>query len=597
MRQETETEKLLTVGMGQGILRRFTETFATHATSLFRSQVMNMGKQNFHPSSVSNHSHAVALSPLTPALSPLRGEGEHLARLVKYGHFWLFALMLCLVFPGKVRAADTRPNILFIIYDDWGWQHAGAYGCDWVKTPNFDRVAREGVLFKNAFTSNPKCSPCRASILTGRNTWQLEEASCHNGLFPSKFAVYPDLLEAAGYTVGLTGKGWGPGDFKSTGFKRNPAGPTFDLHKMTETPASGIGKHDYSKNFEAFLAQKPKGKPFSFWMGFQEPHRAYELNSGVKLGKKLEDVKVPSYLPDNAVVRGDLADYAIEVEYADAHIGRALKALEDAGELENTLVIVTSDHGMPFPFVKGQIHEDGFHLPLAMRWGKVIKPGRVVDDFVNVRDFAPTYLELAGVKQHPQITGKSLVNLIKSNKSGQIEAERNVMVVGKERHDLGRPNDWGFPVRAIRTKEFLYVHNFQPERWPVGNPETDFGNCDPSPSKEVIKMLGGYYYELCFGKRQADELYRLSDDPECVRNLANDIAFNYIKEEMQTRMMTILRAEQDPRALGNGAIFDTYKYVSSRAKGYETWLKAQDGKLDEMMKAKAAEAPKGKKKK
>ncbi len=557
--ERTESEKLLTVEMRQGILRRFTETFATHPTSLFRSQVMNI------------------------------------VRLKQF--FSLIVLLAVSMVPGKVRAADTRPNILFVIFDDWGWQHAGAYGCDWVKTPNFDRVAREGVLFKNAFTSNPKCSPCRASILTGRNTWQLEEASCHNGIFPSKFAVYPDLLEAAGYTVGLTGKGWGPGDFKSTGFKRNPAGPTFDLHKMSETPASGIGKHDYSKNFEAFLAQKPKGKPFSFWMGFQEPHRAYELNSGVKLGKKLEDVKVPSYLPDNAVVRGDLADYAIEVEYADAHIGRALKALEDAGELENTLVIVTSDHGMPFPFVKGQIHEDGFHLPLAMRWGKVIKPGRVVDDFVNVRDFAPTYLELAGVKQHPQITGKSLVNLLKSNKSGQIEAERNVMVAGKERHDLGRPNDWGFPVRAIRTKEFLYVHNFQPERWPVGNPETDFGNCDPSPSKEVIKMLGGYYYELCFGKRQADELYRLSDDPECVRNLANDIAFNYIKEEMQTRMMTILRAEQDPRALGNGAIFDTYKYVSGRTKGYETWLNAQDSKLDEMMKAKAAEAPKGKKKK
>jgi len=554
---ETGEEKLLTGRLAAGILPEFTETFATCPTSVFRSQVMNI------------------------------------VRLKQF--LSLIVILTVSMVPGKVRAADSRPNILFVIFDDWGWQHAGAYGCDWVKTPNFDRVAREGVLFKNAFTSNPKCSPCRASILTGRNTWQLEEASCHNGLFPSKFAVYPDLLEASGYTVGLTGKGWGPGDFKSTGFKRNPAGPTFDLHKVSETPASGIGKHDYAKNFEAFLAQKPKGKPFSFWMGFQEPHRGYELNSGVRLGKKLEDVKVPAYFPDNAVVRGDLADYAIEVEYADAHIGRALKALEEAGELENTLVIVTSDHGMPFPYVKGQIHEDGFRLPLAMRWGKGIKPGRVVDDFINVRDFAPTYLELAGVKPHPQITGKSLVKILKSDKSGQIEADRNMMLVGKERHDLGRPNDWGYPVRAIRTKEFLYVHNFQPERWPVGNPETDFGNCDPSPTKEVIKMLGGYYYELCFDKRPADELYRLSDDPECVRNLANDIAFNYIKEEMQTRMMAALRAEQDPRALGNGAIFDTYKYVSGRTKGYDTWLKAQDEKLAEMMKA--AEAPKGKKKK
>src|SRR6186997_3089832 len=99
-----------------------------------------------------------------------------------------------LLFLHNTSAAEkksTRSNILFIIFDDWGWQHSGAYGCDWVKTPNFDRIAREGVLFKNAFTSNPKCSPCRASILTGRNSWQLEEAACHFGLFPSKFAVYP----------------------------------------------------------------------------------------------------------------------------------------------------------------------------------------------------------------------------------------------------------------------------------------------------------------------------------------------------------------------------------------------------------------------
>lgn len=483
------------------------------------------------------------------------------------------------------RAADAdskRPNILFLIFDDWGWQHAGAYGCQWVKTPNFDRVAKEGALFKSAFTSNPKCSPCRASLLTGRNTWQLEEAACHNGLLPSKFAVYPDLLDKAGYSVGLTGKGWGPGDFKSTGFKRNPAGPSFDEHKL-DPPASGIGRNDYAKNFEAFLKQRTAGKPFCFWMGFTEPHRAYERNSGVRMGKKLEDVTVPAYLPDTPIVRGDLADYAVEVEYADGHIGRTLDVLKAAGELERTLIIITSDHGMPFPFVKGQIHEDGFHLPLAMRWGEVIKPGRVIEDFINVRDLAPTYLELAGLPVHSQMTGKSLVNILRSDKSGWVE-NRDVMLVGKERHDIGRPNDLGYPVRAIRTKEFLYVHNFHPERWPACNPETDFGNCDPSPTKEVIKALGGHFFELSFGKRLPDELYRLKDDPECVRNLANDLAHKEVVDELRQRMLQMLRAEADPRALGNGAIFDTYKYVGGRQKGYETWLKAQEAKLAETVK-------------
>jgi arylsulfatase A-like enzyme len=289
-------------------------------------------------------------------------------------------------------------------------------------------------------------------------------------------------------------------------------------------------------------------------------------------------VKVPAYLPDMSVTRGDLADYAVEVEWADGHIGRALRSLEAAGELENTLIIVTSDHGMPFPYVKGQIHEDGFHLPLAMRWGRGIKPGRVVDDFINVRDLAPTYLELAGLPVHPQITGRSLAALLRSAASGMVE-NRAEMLVGKERHDLGRPNDWGYPVRALRTPDFLYVHNFHPERWPAGNPETDFGNCDPSPSKELLKTIGGHYYDLSFGKRQPDELYDLRNDPQGVNNLAQDLAHSGVLVQLRDRMMALLKEEQDPRALGNAAIFDTYQYTASRAKAYDTWLKAQDAKL------------------
>ena len=161
----------------------------------------------------------------------------------------LLPCLLCL--PCSTRAGEAkRPNILFIIFDDWnGSTHAGAYGCTWVKTPNFDRVAREGVLFKHAFTSNPKCSPCRASILTGRNTWQLNEAVSHGGYFPAGFETYPDLLEKNGYVVGLTGKGWGPGDFKTLAKRtRNPAGPSFDT--LSQKPvASGISPNDYPGNF------------------------------------------------------------------------------------------------------------------------------------------------------------------------------------------------------------------------------------------------------------------------------------------------------------------------------------------------------------
>jgi arylsulfatase A-like enzyme len=478
---------------------------------------------------------------------------------------------------SPTEAAD-RPNFLFIIYDDMSWNTAGAYGCEWVQTPNIDRIAREGVRFEHAFTSNPKCAPCRASILTGRNSWQLEELSCHNTIFPKKWLVFPDLLEASGYQVGLTGKGWGPGDHTGQGWTRNPAGPSFDEHKC-EPPATGINKNDYARNFQAFLEQRgDTKKPFSFWMGFSEPHRAYELHSGVRMGKNLDEIEVPPYFPDLRAVRSDLADYAIEVEYADQHIGRALQLLEDAGELDNTLIIVTSDHGMPFPYVKGQIHEDGFRLPFVARWGREVKAGRVVKDFVNVRDLMPTFLELAGVPIPDQVTGRSLVPLLKSDADGWIE-DRKIMLTGKERHDLGRPHAQGYPVRAIRTPEFLYVLNYHPERWPACNPETNFGNCDDSPTKEIIKLLGGYYFDLSFGFRPAEELYRLSDDPHGVHNLANDPAFSQIKTGLQQQMLDLLKEEGDPRALGNGRIFDSYQYVKTSAKDFNLWLQSRDEEL------------------
>lgn len=468
--------------------------------------------------------------------------------------------------------AQRRPNILFVIADDWGYGHAGAYGCGWVKTPGFDRVARSGVLFTNTFTSNPKCSPCRATILTGRNSWQTKEAVSHYSVFPRDFAVYPQVLEDAGYYVGLTGKGWGPGDFKSTGWERNPAGPSFDRLKA-KPPTTGIGANDYAGNFEGFLAQRPAGRPFSFWMGGMEPHRAYEPGSGLRTGKRLEDVIVPKYLPDNATVRGDLLDYALEVEYFDSHLKRALEALERRGELENTLVVATSDHGMPFPRVKGQIYDAGFRVPLAVSWGSRLGGGRVVDDFVNVRDFAPTFLEAAGLEPAGTMTGSSFLKVLTGGKSGLVDAARNVMLTGKERHDLGRPGDAGYPVRAIRTPEFLYVRNYAPDSWPAGNPETGYRNVDDSPTKTLLISSFDEYYRMAFGKRPAEEMYVIKDDPDNVRNVAADPKYAAEKRRLRERMEEMLRGEGDPRMLGRADFFDTIEYTGPRKHSYEQWLK------------------------
>ena len=467
-----------------------------------------------------------------------------------------------------------RPNILFFIADDWSNRHASFFGVPWLKTPNFDRVAREGVVFANAFTSNPKCSPCRATILAGRNSWQMKEAVSHYSIFPNDFPVYPAVLEEAGYHVGLTGKGWGPGDFKVTGWKHNPAGPAYN--KMTyKPPFAGMSSNDYAANFADFLGQRPAGKPFCFWLGSMEPHRVYEEGAGVRAGKRLADVKVPSYWPDNNLIKSDVLDYALEVESNDQHLGRVIETLERAGELDNTMIVVTSDHGMPFPRVKGQIYEDGFHIPLAIRYGKNIVPGRVIDDFINTRDFAPTFLELAGVKAPATMTGKSFLDVLKSGKSGTVDASRDVMVIAKERHDIGRPGDAGYPVRAIRTKEFLYIRNYTPDVWPAGMPETGYRDVDDSPSKTFIISRFDDYFKLNFGKRPAEELFHLASDPDCVKNQARNLDYALIMRGLRDRMEKILKEEGDPRFNGNAAFFDTIQYTGPKNHSWENWIKNQ----------------------
>src|SRR5262249_126875 len=147
----------------------------------------------------------------------------------------------------------------------------------------------------------------------------------------------------------------------------------------------------------------------------------------LRAGRKLADVTLPKYFPDNRIVRSDLLDYGLEVEWFDQQLGKALDHLTKAGELDNTFIVVTSDHGMPFPRVKGQIYEHGFHIPMAVRWGPNIKAGRVIDDFINTRDLAPTFMQLAGLEPAGTMTGRSFLDVLRSDKSGVVDPARNIM--------------------------------------------------------------------------------------------------------------------------------------------------------------------------
>ncbi len=433
--------------------------------------------------------------------------------------------------------ADGRPNLLLCIADDWAWPHAGAYGDTVVRTPTFDRIAREGVLFTHAFSAAPSCTPSRAALLTGRTPHQLETVANLYGPLPAKFDVYPDLLEAAGYVVGYSGKGWGPGDVGACGRPRNPAGPAFE-------------------SFEEFLRTVPADKPFCFWFGSRDPHRPYEPGSGTAGGLRAESVRVPPYLPDTPAVRQDILDYYAEVERFDRDVGRLLDALERSGRASNTLVVITGDNGWPFPRGKANLYDAGTRQPLAVRWPGRVKGGRTLPAMVNLSDLAPTFLEAGGLKPAGSMTGRSLLPLL----LGKTQRGRTAVFLERERHANVRRGNLAYPARAIRTPRFLYIRNLAPDRWPAGDPELwhsvgPFGDCDNSPTKEFIlahrnEPAWRRYFELAFARRPAEELYDLENDPDQIVNVAWRQEFAGVLQTLRAALDHWMRRTGDPRWIG-----------------------------------------------
>jgi uncharacterized sulfatase len=341
------------------------------------------------------------------------------------------------------------------------------------------------------------------------------------------------------------GKGWGPGSDTAGGRSRNPAGNSY-------------------KDFGAFLAARPAGKPFCFWFGSHDPHRGYKLGSGVAGGMKLADVRVPACLPDSEATRSDLCDYAFAVQRFDREAGEIIKAIEDAGELDNTLVVVSGDNGLPFPRCKANLYDTGTRVPLAIRWPAKVKAGRVVEDFVSLPDLCPTFLEAAGLKPLDCMTARSLMNVLAAEGGGQIDPKRDHVLTGMERHANARAGTVGYPMRAYRNADYLYIRNFAPDRWPAGDPE-GYGDIDGGPTKSymiahrddpAIKPL----FELACGKRPGEELYDIKKDPGQLKNVAGEAAYAETLKKLSAALTAELKATGDPRIVGGAEVIDTYPY-------------------------------------
>ncbi|MCP5538224.1 MAG: sulfatase [Akkermansiaceae bacterium] len=474
----------------------------------------------------------------------------------------LFSIYLLsfLFASAGLAGAGSMPNILFCIADDWGWPHSPLYGDKVVKTPTLERIAKNGVLFNHAFVSSPSCTPSRNAALTGQYHWRLGPGANLWSEFPQGVATFPRLLEKHGYYVASYRKAFGPGK---------------------DLPAPVAGNKVNSIN--EFFAKRPPGKPFCFWFGTSDPHRDYDAGSGVASGMKPEGVQVPPYYPDNETVRSDICDYYFEVQRFDREVGALLDRLEKTGELANTLVVITGDHGWPFPRGKCNLYDYGARVPLAIMWGDKVKPGRVVDDFVSFVDFAPTFLAVAGAGVPSNMSGKSLLPLLMSDKNGFIESTRDHVIYGKERHtDCQEEAGVTAACRAIRTRDFLYIHNFFPDLWPAGAPKSprrgNWADCDDGPTKnEILKRkddpAGRKFYQLSFAKRPQDELYAISKDPHQMHNLAGDPEYAATLEKLRAQLMAELTESGDLRMSGKGDVYESYGY-----KAYQGGQKKKPGK-------------------
>jgi arylsulfatase A-like enzyme len=415
-----------------------------------------------------------------------------------------------------VAAAADRPNVLFAFADDWG-RHASAYAKadgagtvnDVFRTPNFDALANSGVLFNNAFVNAPSCTPCRSSLLSGQHFWRTRTGAILQGaVWDDSIPSWPLLLQESGYHIGFTWKVWSPGTPRDApyGGQANAfasAGNSFNGFSQTATrlvkngrsvkDAKRVLMDQVRGNFRAMLAKKKKNEPFAYWFGPTNVHRKWIRGSGKALWSINPDAlkgKLPPFLPDVPEVRQDFADYLGEAMGFDMALGVLVEELKKADEFENTIIVVSGDHGPAgFPHGKCNLYDFGARVSLSVS-GPGIKGGRVVDDFVTLPDLAPTFLEAGKVRIPEVMTARSLWPTLISEEEGLVDNSRTQVYIGRERHVAkARAGQLPYPQRAIRTKDHLFIINFRPDRFPLG----DHYRLDSGREPTVLEMTNNTF--------------------------------------------------------------------------------------------------------
>lgn len=411
---------------------------------------------------------------------------------------------------------SAQPNVVVVITHDTG-RHLGTYGRG-VATPNLDRLASEGVVFERAFCAAPQCSPSRASLMTGLAPHRHGNIGLtHRGFRlhdDSYRRTLPSLLSAAGYSTHLFG------------FQHEAPSP-HDLGYQQVVQMPGAPRHycrEVAPIVADFVASRP-ARPFFAMVGFFETHRPFDPTAGA-----LDDVRVPPYLPDEPIVRRDVADLNEQVRRADRAVGQILDALNRSGLSENTLFLYTTDHGIAFPGAKGTLFDPGVEVSLIARGPGGFSSGRRIGALVSNVDVFSTILDLCGVAAPPETHGRSLLPLVR----GEVERVRDEVFFELTYHTAYDP------MRGVRSERYKYIRSFadRPLHFPP--------HVDPSPTKDLLRERG--FFDT---RRPPEMLFDLERDPLERANLAADAAYADVRQALRARLDRWMRETGDPLFVGD----------------------------------------------